>query len=252
MSLTRKLMYVLVLALVLILAFMVIYETWQLQLISQQDIVSTEKTLFQVAAYSTMAAGDYEGKISYNELAKHGNFGIGAFDGMNGEMIALNGTFYQIPVDGIPVTVAPYATTPFAMVTFFETDQVLYLHNAMNYSELKAFIDSNLPTLDGTYAVKINGTFEYAKTRSVPIQTQPYPALTDVVANQTIFEFNSVTGTMAGYRCPSFMDGVNVAGYHCHFITDDKNAGGHILELITQDVTIEISHIQQYYAQHLP
>ncbi len=252
MSLMRRWTHVVVLILVAVIVLAVVYEIWQMQLSTQQFSATNEKTLFQVSAYSTMAAGDYDGKITYAELTKHGDFGIGAFHGMNGEMIALNGTFYQIPVGGTPRTVDPSWQTPFAMVTFFETDQILYVREAMNYSELKSFIDSNLPTLDGIYAVKVSGTFEYAKTRSVPLQTQPYPALTDVVANQTVFEFNGVTGTMAGYRCPSFMDGINVAGYHCHFLTNDKTAGGHMLELTTQDVTIDIDYIQQYQVQQLP
>jgi len=251
MSFMRGWTRVVVLVLVAVIALAAVYEIYQFQLTTQ--VAPIGKTLFQVSTYATMAAGDYYGKITYGELAKHGDFGIGAFESMNGEMIALDGNFYQITtINGVPQTVETTQTTPFAMVTYFETDQTLYVQEAMNYTELKAFIDSNLPTLDGIYAIKIHGTFETAKTRSVPIQTPPYPALLEVVANQTVFNLTNVEGTIAGYRCPTYMDGINVAGYHCHFITDDKTAGGHMLDLVTQNITIEIDHIQQYQTQNLP
>jgi acetolactate decarboxylase len=38
-----------------------------------------------------------------------------------------------------------------------------------------------------------------------------------------------VTGSIVGFRFPSYAQGLNVAGYHFHFITDDRSAGGHVL-----------------------
>jgi acetolactate decarboxylase len=241
-----------VVVLAVVLAIATIFSVWQLQINDQQDSFINKTTLFQVAPYHTMAEGDYFGKITYSELAKYGDFGIGAFHGMNGEMIAINGTFYQIPVDGIPVTVELSETTPFAMVTYFEADQTFSIQETITYVELKNFIDSNIPNINGLYAVKIYGTFEYAQTRSVPLQTEPFPSLANVIANQTIFNLYDVEGTIAGYRCPSYLNGINVDGYHCHFITDDLMAGGHMLDFTAKNVLIEISHIQQYQVVQLP
>ena len=55
---------------------------------------------------------------------------------MNGEMIALV-YFYQIPVDGIPVTVGLSETTPFAMVTYFKADQTFSIQETLTYAELR-------------------------------------------------------------------------------------------------------------------
>ena len=38
-----------------------------------------------------------------------------------------------------------------------------------------------------------------------------------------------MTGSIVGFRFPSYAQGLNVAGYHFHFITDDRSAGGHVL-----------------------
>ena len=41
-------------------------------------------------------AGVYDGDLTYQELARHGDFGLGTFEALDGEMIALEGVFYQI------------------------------------------------------------------------------------------------------------------------------------------------------------
>mgnify|MGYP003565720958 CR=1 FL=1 len=86
----------------------------------------------------------------------------------------------------------------------------------------------------------MEGEFAYVKARSVPAQEKPYPPLSDVIENQTVFEFDDVRGTMVGFWCPSYIDGINAPGYHLHFLTADNSAGGHVLELRLGDVTVSI------------
>ena len=147
---------------------------------------------------------------TYAELAKRVDFGIGTLNGLDGEMVALNGVFYQIPIDGKPRQIKSTEETPVAMVTFFEADQTLHVADAMNDSELKDYIDQNISPENVMYAIKVYGVYDYAKTRSVPVQTEPYPTLAEVIENQTIFILSNVTGTMAGFRLPSYMNEINV------------------------------------------
>ena len=179
-------------------------------------------------------------------MAKHGGFGIGTLDGLDGEMVGSNGVFYQIPIDGKPRQISSTEETPFAIVTFFEADQTLHVADAMNYSELKNYIDQDISPEAAIYAIKIHGVYDYVKTRSVPMQIEPYPTLTEVIDNQVIFSLNNVTGTIAGFRFPSYMNEVNVAGYHFHFITDDEISGGHLLDCIVRDAIIEIDYTYDY------
>ena len=211
-----------------------------------QSQSGSRETVFQVAAFKPFAEGEYAGITTFDELAKHGDFGLGTLTGLDGEMVAVNGVFYQIPTDGIPRQIASTEETPFALVTFFDADQTLYVTDAMNYSELQTYIDQNISPENAMYAIKIHGVYDYAKTRSVPKQTEPYPNLTAVIENQVIFPLNNVTGTIAGFRLPSYMNEINVAGYHCHFITDDETAGGHVLECIVRNATIEIDYVYDY------
>jgi len=137
--------------------------------------------------------------------------------------------------------------TPFAIVTFFGPDKTILLDKDMDYDQLKHYLDSLLPTKNIFYAVKIEGIFRYIKTRSVPRQTKPYPPLVEVVKNQTTFEFQDVEGTIVGFRCPSYVKGINIPGYHLHFITKDKKGGGHLLECRTQNMKIEIDYTSEFF-----
>ena len=195
-----------------------------------------------------MLKGVYDGDITFQELKQHGDFGLGTVNALDGEMIGLEGKFYQIRTDGISYPINNSMKTPFAVMTFFEPDKSVWLDEAINnYEQLRGYLDNLLPTKNIFYAIKIEGVFEYIKTRSVPKQNKPYPPLVEVVKNQSTFEFHNTEGTMVGFWCPAYVEGVNVPGYHLHFITEDRKAGGHLLECRMQNVTIEIDYTSDFY-----
>jgi len=211
----------------------------------QARAAADRDVLFQVAAFNTFSMGNYTGYMSYGELAKHGDFGIGTFDGLDGEMLALNGVFYRIPSDGIPGQVDAIMKAPYATVTNFQTDQTLTV-SALNYTQLKAQIDGVLPSQNAIYAIKVTGTYDWAQTRSPQKQTQPYPNITEALKTQSVFNLSNVSATAVGFWFPSNMNGVDYAGYHLHLITDDHTAGGHLLDCIIRNATVEIDQINQY------
>ena len=233
-------------ATIALIAVVILTSAYALSRLPNSEPSQTEATLFQVSAYYPMSLGDYEGTLTYAELESHGDFGIGAFNGMDGEMVALDDSFYQVRTDGVPRVVDPSLKSPFAMLTFFSVDQTVHMVDALNYSQLTVYIDSILPSQNGVYAIKVHGNFEYAKARSVPVQSKPYPALAEVVKNQTVFPLSNVLGTAVGYRCPSYMNGTDVPGYHLHFLTDSRDAGGHLLDCIVRNATIEIAYIDNF------
>jgi acetolactate decarboxylase len=231
-------------ALVAVVSCAALYAVWQLQF--GATVVADRETLFQISPFNTFAIGNYDGDFTYGELAEHGDFGIGTLNGLNGEMIALNGVFYQIPVDGVPRQIGSGEKTPYATVTFFEADQTRQVVDASNYSELKTYIDGLLPSENAIYAIKISGFYDYAETRSVPLQTKPYPALAEAVKNQTVFTLSDVAATAAGFWFPASMDGVDFTGYHLHLITDNHSGGGHLLDCIVSNATIEIDQTSKF------
>jgi acetolactate decarboxylase len=203
--------------------------------------------LFQTSTLSALSEGDFDGDLTYKDLKQRGDFGLGTFDDLDGEMVALAGEFYQIKADGKAYLVEDSMETPFAVVTFFEADQAVSLNKALDYEQLKNYLDSMLPDKNIFYAIKVEGAFKYIKARSVPAQSKPYPSLAEALEGQTIFEFHDVVGTLAGFWCPSYAEGINAPGYHLHFVTSDRQNGGHLLECETENVEIEIDYTPELF-----
>lgn len=186
---------------------------------------------FQVSTLGALNLGVYEGAATLADLKRYGNFGLGTFEELDGEMVALDGKFYQIKTDGVAYPVADEVRTPFSAVTFFRREQSLRLTGQMTYQELQQQINKQLPTPNLPYAIRLQGIFPYLKVRSVPKQTPPYRPLSEVVSQQqSVFELRNVRGTLVGFRLPQFLKSVNVVGYHFHFITSNRKAGGHLID----------------------
>ena len=209
--------------------------------------VAQRDVLAQVSTIGALLDGVYDGTITFGELKSYGGFGLGTVEALDGEMVGFDGDFYQVKSDGVAYLIPDSMETPFACVTFFDADRTEPLTEGMNYEQLKEFLDGTLPTGNVFYAIKIEGTFSYMKTRSVPRQEKPYPPLVEVIEDQTIFEFDDVEGTIVGFRCPAYVSGINVVGYHLHFLTKDKDAGGHVLEFEVGKAVMSVDYTSEFF-----
>ena len=213
---------------------------------SDESIQEKQDSLFQYSVLSTLLQGVYDGNMSCGELKEHGNFGLGTFNALDGEMLILDNQIYQVASDGIARVMSDDTKIPFAAITYFEADKIVAQSEVLECNELKTYIDELLPTENIAYAIKIDGLFNYVKTRSVPKQSKPYPLLVDVIKTQPTFEFTQEEGTLIGFRLPRYMGVANASGYHFHFLTKDKSAGGHVLECTTEDINIEIDYTDEW------
>jgi acetolactate decarboxylase len=186
--------------------------------------------LFQASTIGALLDGAFDGDLSFAELARHGDLGLGTLNGLDGEMIALDGEFFRADVDGAIHPIAPGAKTPFAVVTRFEAEIDEQIEGQLSHQELLARLDRLAPAGASSCAIRIDGHFDLVRARSVPRQRPPYRPLTEVVAEQHVFELTDVVGTMLGFRFPAYAEGIEVAGYHLHFISDDRSRGGHVLD----------------------
>jgi acetolactate decarboxylase len=214
---------------------------------SCSSLPKDKDVLFQTSTLSALSEGDFDGDLTYKDLRQHGDFGLGTFDDLDGEMVALAGEFYQIKADGKAYPVEDSKETPFAVVTFFEPDRIVSVDKAFNYEQLKRYLDGMLPDKNIFYAIKVEGDFKYIKARSVLAQSKPYPSLAEALEEQKVFEFHDVTGTLAGFWCPAYAEGINAPGYHLHFVTSDRQNGGHLLDCETDNVKIEIDYTPELF-----
>jgi acetolactate decarboxylase len=187
--------------------------------------------IFQNSTINALLEGIYDGSMTYGELRGHGDFGLGTFNALDGEMIAVDGEFYQIRADGIAYPVSDGQQTPFATVLFFRPTLTRSLTGPLDYERLQTLVDGLMAGPNLFYAVRMDGHFASVTTRSMPRQEKPYPPLAEVAKGQPVFHLENVDGTLAGFRFPDFARGLNVPGFHLHFLTEDRKAGGHVLNL---------------------
>jgi acetolactate decarboxylase len=185
--------------------------------------------LYQTSLMSALIAGLYEGEMTYGEIRKHGDFGLGTFNDLDGEMVGFDGTFYQLRSDGSARPVTADQKTPFAAVTFFHPAQELDVSQPVTKSELLAIIE--MATNANIFsAIRVDGEFDDVRTRTVQRQARPFPPLTEAAKHQAEKVFTGVQGTLAGFRTPTYAQGIGVAGFHLHFLRQDRQAGGHALD----------------------
>ncbi len=197
-------------------------------------------TVYQSSTIGALLAGIYDGDVTIAELLEHGDFGLGTFNRLDGEMIVLDGVCYHLRADGSARVAAAQELTPFAVVTWFQPDATIELASATR-EELAALVDHTIPSENLLYALRIDGTFKTVSTRTVAEQSKPYPPLTEAAAGQALAEFREVSGTLAGFRTPDYEQGISVAGYHLHFIDQERAHGGHVLGFELEQGRIQIS-----------
>lgn len=197
--------------------------------------------LFQASTIGALLEGAYEGDLTFAELAERGDFGLGTLNRLDGEMIAIDGEFFRADVDGKITAIGPEERTPFAVVTRFEpTVGVLMPDEEHSHEQMLGRIDELVPAHASSCAVRLDGCFESVRMRSVPPQSRPFRPLTEVVADQHVFELAGVEGTMLGFRFPTYAEGIEVPGYHLHFISADHSRGGHVLDSRSRALRVRI------------
>ena len=197
--------------------------------------------VYQTSTIAALLDGIYDGDVTIAELLTHGDFGLGTFNHLDGEMVVLDGVCHHLHSDGSASIAAPDDQTPFAAVTWFKPETTITVSATAGRSEIVALIDRAVQTANLIQAIRIEGTFATVKTRTVEAQTRPYPPLTEATADEPITEFHDVAGTLAGYRTPDYEQGISVARYHLHFINQARTKGGHSLDFELTEGQIAIS-----------
>lgn len=211
---------------------------------SGNSFLSGEKNVFyQGGTFAALYAGNYNQVATVGQIKRKGNFGLGVFDLLDGEMMILDGKVYQMTSDGRVTKVKNDAGVPFYAVTDFLNNNEKEIGTVNSLSQLYQVIDGYRKRDDVIYAVKIKGTFSYIKTAAFARQYYPYPTLTDAAKEQVIFHYEDVSGTLIGFWLPDCMGTINQPGYHFHFLSDDKQKGGHVLEAQLETGLVQFDEI---------
>ncbi|MBU0632499.1 acetolactate decarboxylase [bacterium] len=206
--------------------------------------VKHRNMLYQVGTINSLLRGVYEGDMFFDELTHYGDFGLGTFDEVNGEMIALEGRFYRIDADGNARLINGEMKTPFAVITHFRGYDE---HSIGSYDDIVSFeedIQKRFESRNIIYAILVEGAFENVELRSEHPQPKTHRPLSETISEvQTKFSFEDIEGSMVGFWFPKYMNTINVPGFHFHFIDKDKKHGGHLFDMRLKNATVKIVKI---------
>ena len=206
-------------------------------------------SIFQYSTLSALLEGIYDGEMTIGELKKHGNFGIGTFNALDGEMVLYEGHCYKVTSDSKVLDVSDSNKTPFATVCKFEPDTVIRIDRTLNLMELKHYIDSIVTSTNLLYAYQISGSFDSIIVRSVPKQKKPYKRLIEAYKAQGIYTFTHQEGILIGYKFPVYLKDANMEDFHLHFLSTDKTKGGHLMNCKFTKGTLSVAFIHKYNLQ---
>lgn len=208
---------------------------------TEPEHVNTNR-VYLCAPVNALVEGIYQEKIPLSQVKEHGDFGLGTFDSLDGEMIMVDGKIYQITAEGRACQVDEQALTPFACVTFYRPLSHDDLEGEQTYTFFQEWLLGLFPSPNIFYAIRAEGRFAFMQVRSVPKQ-ENYRPLVDVAREQPVFTFTDIDGTLVGFFTPTFLGSLSVPGLHLHFLSADRQRGGHLLECRPSRVRVGVQLI---------
>lgn len=194
-------------------------------------------TLFSVSTSAALVEGLYQGAVQVSRLLRHGDFGLGTFIDLDGEMVVLDGVCYQVSSNGTVGIVQGDRLVPYAVVTRFNNEFSKQVRQFDGFSELVSVCDELRNSDNLFYAFRIQGRFSSMKIRVMKAVTAG-TGLKAAASGQEEFLFKDVDGTLVGFWSPEFAGSFSVPGYHFHFLAADRQRGGHVLECKAREISV--------------
>jgi acetolactate decarboxylase len=206
-------------------------------------LVSSPRRMYQISTSTALVEGVYGGSVPSSTLLENGDFGVGTFEGLDGEMVILDGEIYQAA--GTVRRRSDDFLVPFASITHFREDAVVQIEKVASLKDIELACDPHRVSDNLFYAVRVDGVFDTIHARAV----HPVPQgsrLLDAAKTQLEFNFHDVEGTLVCLWSPRYSSSFSVPGYHFHFISKDRTKGGHVLDCSAQQLRASIQIVSEY------
>lgn len=230
-------------------------KSLHVEALTREELAAEEHephVLHQTSTIAALLDGAYDGDLTLGELLAEGNLGLGTTNGLDGELIVLDGRCYRASIDGSIERLEDDVRTPFAVVADFQPTAEKTLSGPLDFEQMTGEIDALRPAEMPSCAVRVDGHFAQIKARSVPRQETPYRPLPEIIGDQRIFDLNEVEGTLVGFRFPDYAEGIEVGGWHLHFIDDEKRVGGHVMELELTSGRVQLDPSNELHTEMPP
>lgn len=193
------------------------------------------------APIAALVEGLYRSDTRLGDLRAKGDFGIGTFNDLDGEMVLLDGTFYCLRPNGPAEIMGDNVRTPFAMCMHFSAHTEEEISRPIEADTFEAFLTDLIPSRNLVYGIRIKGHFRMLRFRSVPKQAN-YSPLAEIAKVQTVTTIEDVDATLVGFYTPGFLASIHMPGLHLHVLTADRLHGGHLLSAATEHVSVALQH----------
>jgi acetolactate decarboxylase len=205
--------------------------------------------LFQTSTIQALLGGAFDGDVTLDELLEHGDLGLGTLNGLDGELIVIDGEVFQARLDCTLSRPDLQSQTPYAVVVPFTPGPEQHLRGATSAGTLERRLWRDPDKPRTPTAVRIDGHFATIRIRSVPKQVAPYPLLAQAIGHQHWRDLHDVSGTMVGFCFPDGLAGIEIVGFHLHFACDRRLHGGHVLDFTLRDATVRIDDAAELHVE---
>lgn len=200
---------------------------------------------YQISTSAALVQGVFDGAVSSQNLLAHGNFGLGTFPHLDGEMVVLDGRIYQVRGDGSVQERRDDFLVPFAVVSRFQPDGSFEIPVIGSLQDLERGCDPQRESENLFYALRVEGLFDHIHTRAVRSPGEG-KGLAAAAQTQPEFRFTNIEGTLVCIWSPRYSSSFSIPGYHFHFISKDRTHGGHVLGCAAKSLRAEIQVLSEY------
>lgn len=211
--------------------------------IEEKVVTRIEKKAFQNAPFQLLVDGYFKGYNSVNELASKGDFGLGVYHDMNGELILIDGIFYRVDYGGKVEKAQTYLTVPYITMTYFKPDARFTVSKKMSSRDFLDYLNKSIDPKK-IYAIRIEGFFNSLKLCAPRTPKRIGATLEEVIKDRAVFNTNNPNGVAVGFYFPKHYKGVNIPGFHFHYISSDKKYGGHLMDFAIKNIQVQLQIIK--------
>ena len=94
-------------------------------------------SLYVSSPVNALVKGILREDKTLKEVLEHGDFGLGTFNDLDGEMVLLDGVFYDLHSDGKTNVADINLETPYACVTHFKPETSVIIDEELTFDKLK-------------------------------------------------------------------------------------------------------------------
>lgn len=209
--------------------------------------------VYQTAPLAYLQAGNYNNTISVQQFKSIGNFGIGLFDGFDGEAVLADGAVYQATSDGKVLIPPDTAKLLFGACMLFDVEKRFTMRNVPSYAEFQKALKSHYATNQMIRAIQVEGTFTSISVACSQKQEPPYKPFSEAFRLTREHTWKNIRGTLIGFWLPPTVpEAVMAPGFHLQFISEDKTKGGRVLDFESEKLILYFKQVMRMTVNYAP